>query len=158
MSLQKLHKNNVFNLSKAQQYLKTNIWTIKVSCVGGAYLEEVAHKKCEINSKTTLTELCDIILGMFDFDNDHLHRFFISRSGYTGEEIGNEELTLEDIFPLDKGHGLFMNFDFGDAWLFRVIKMAKKTTFSPDIQYPVVVQEIGENPEQYPMYEDEEWE
>jgi hypothetical protein len=130
---------------------------MRLACVGGFYLEEPAHKTCEINCKMTLDELCDYILNIFGFDNDHLHRFFVSRSGHDGEEISDEELSLDEVFPLGKGNALFMNFDFGDDWLFRISKQRKKAIYSSDKEYPCIIDEVGVNPEQYPMLEDEEY-
>tara|TARA_B110000091_G_C13662028_1_gene410018 strand:+ start:189 stop:581 length:393 start_codon:yes stop_codon:yes gene_type:complete len=130
---------------------------MKLACVGGCYLEEPAHKICELDSKTTLDELCDYILNLFDFDNDHMHEFLSSRNGRRGNEITDELLSLEEIYPLEKSHQLFMKFDYGDNWLFKITRERKKAIHSTETKYPHIIEEIGQNPEQYPMC-DEDWE
>ena len=132
-----------------------NIWTMTLVCVGGFYLEEPTHKICELNSNITLDELCEYILNIFGFDNDHMHRFLISRNGFNGQELENESISLEDLYLLEKSNALFMNFDFGDDWLFRISKTTKKAVYSSAKQYPCVVEEVCKNPEQYPMLENE---
>ena len=65
-------------------------------------------------------------------------------------------LTLEDVFPLEKGKKLYYLFDYGDEWLFKITKSGKKP-HNPEkgVKYPAVIEKLGENPEQYPMWEDE---
>ncbi len=140
-----------------------NIWRMKLACVGGCYLEEPAHKICELDSTTTLDEPCDYILSIFDFDNDHMHDFMVSknfrRGRIRGNEITDELLSLEEIFPLEKNNYLFMKFDYGDDWLFKITRERKKAIHSTETEYPHLIEEIGQNPEQYPMCDDDdEWE
>jgi len=131
------------------------IWTMKIECASGCYLEELSAKVCEIANTFTLEELCYFILDNFDFDNDHLHEFFISRSiRNRSNTIDDEFTTLDDIFPLEKNHSLFMNFDFGDDWMFKITRSRKQAQFIDKISYPRVIEHLGKNPEQYPMSED----
>ena len=80
----------------------------QISCVQGAYLEEVCKKQCEIISSYTLADLYDFILEKFKFDDDHMHNFFIGgrshRSTQDIEEGEEENITLSSIFPLEKDH------------------------------------------------------
>lgn len=97
---------------------------MKIECVFGCYLEEPVAKICEIKNTYSLHNLCDFILESFNFDNDHLHNFFISRRPIRSEKqiIEDETYTLENIFPIPKNNYLFMNFDFGDNWIFKIIQ------------------------------------
>ena len=131
------------------------IWTIKVECVFGCYLEEAAAKICEVQSTYELDDLCDFILESFDFDNDHMHEFFISRRPIRSEKATiNDSTMLKKVFPTGNNNHLFMHFDFGDDWVFKITRSRKKTEFKDDISYPRVIEHIGKNPEQYPMYDE----
>ena len=135
-----------------------DIWIIKVECVSGRYFEETSAKICEIQSSFDLESLCYFILDTFDFDDDHLHEFFISR-GVTQRgriSIDDESTTLNDIFPIEKKNQLFMNFDFGDDWVFKITRSRKKVVFKENISYPRIIEQMGKNPEQYPMCEEYE--
>jgi hypothetical protein len=133
------------------------IWTMKIECVSGWYLEEQALKICEVPNSYTLESLCDFILESFEFDHDHMHQFFVSRNARNNRSnsIEDESLTLSEIFPIEKSNFLFMLFDFGDDWVFRITKTLIKTEFQQKVTYPRVVEHIGRNPVQYPMCEDE---
>ncbi|ALA26688.1 IS1096 element passenger TnpR family protein [Piscirickettsia salmonis] len=132
--------------------MSDKIFTITLSCGG-------AKKKCEIESNYTLHHLCTFVLDCFEFENDHLHEFYLSKSGqpYSNSniKIPDEATKLSDIFPRDDKHKLFMLFDFGDSWVFTINKSRKKTAHDKNVDYPCVIEEKGENPGQYPDYEDE---
>lgn len=132
------------------------ILTIKIDCVFGYYLEEESAKVCEIPSTYSLEHLCRFILKSFAFDNDHLHEFFISKRPMRSEKITieDESTTLENIFPVMKNNFLFMNFDFGDNWMFKITNSRKKANFVRGTKYPRIIEHIGKNPEQYPDYEE----
>lgn len=133
-----------------------DILSLKIECVYGCYLEQPVHKICETNGELTLEELCSFILDIFDFDDDHLHEFFVGKTfRNANRHLENEFLTLSDIFPLDKGQFLFMSFDFGDNWMFKIATTRKKAKYDPQATYPYVLEHVGQNPEQYPMYEED---
>lgn len=134
------------------------VWTIKVECVFGMYLKAESAKMCEIQSTCDLDELCYFILDSYEFDYDHLHEFFLSRRAMGSKKITieDERTTLENVFPLEKPKQLFMHFDFGADWIFKITRNRKKAEFSENISYPRVMEHIGKNPEQYPMYEEYE--
>ena len=131
----------------------------QISCVQRAYLEEVCKKQCEITSSYTLADLYDFILEKFKFDDDHMHNFFIGgrshRSTQDIEEGEEENITLSSIFPLEKNHNLFMRFDYGDDWLFKISRTRAGMKIDSSKKYPRVVKTIGKNPEQYPLYDEE---
>ena len=103
------------------------IWTMKIECIFGRYLEEECIRTIEIDSASSLVDLHDFIQDMVDFDRDHLYEFFAGRHSRnrkvvffddfdceTFEEIYSE-ITLEQLYPLPKGYKLYYNFDFGDV-------------------------------------------
>ena len=132
------------------------IWTMKIECVHGWYLEEESAKICEIESSCDLSELRHFILESFEFDNDHRHQFFISRNPVKSkrEVFENESETLNAIFPILKSHHFFMHFDFGDNWVFKITRSRKKSVFFSELNYPRVIEQLGKNPEQYPKHEE----
>lgn len=64
---------------------------------------------------------------------------------------------LSQIFPLPTGNFLFYLFDYGDSWRFKIRKTNRKQQFAAEsVEYPRVVGGEGENPKQYPMWDDDE--
>ena len=126
------------------------IWELRVKCCD-------VIKKYEVDSAYELEDLCHFILESFDFDNDHPHQFYLSRSDrpYSRDmlEIKSSK-KLNDVFPKLDQRSLFLLFDFGDQWVFKISKTAKKIDFVTGKRYPVVTEEKGENPQQYPNCED----
>ena len=49
---------------------------------------------------------------------------------------------------------LFLLFDFGDEWIFKIYKTTKKVIFDSNKHYPIITEEKGVNPRQYPDYEE----
>jgi hypothetical protein len=138
------------------------IWTLKVELLFGAYAEAECIRVIEIDSSSTLEDLHLAIQDAVDFYNDHLYGFYIARTERSGNRIrlGDEnggiyDVTLEQLYPLKKGRKLFYLFDYGDHWLFKITKSRKKPQVPVQgVEYPRVVEKIGSNPEQYPMYEE----
>ncbi len=145
------------------------IWTLKVQLLSGTYAEEECIRVMEIDSSTTLEDLHLVIQQAVDFNNDHMYEFYVSRTarsrdkrrfnnmeGYDFEEDEDvSEVTLENLFPLEKGKKLFYMFDFGDNWLFQVTKSRKKPTEPvKNTHYPVLVESVGDNPQQYPDFDE----
>ena len=128
------------------------IWTIKIECISGCHLKEKTAKICEIQNTFDLDDLCYFILDSFKFDDDHLHEFFISKTPThrVRNTIDDESILLKDVFPTAEKHHLFMHFDFGDTWIFKITHSRKKTEFKARISYPRIVERIGKNPKQYP--------
>jgi len=58
---------------------------------------------------------------------------------------------IEPLFPVEKGYHLFMHFDFGDDWVFKITRGRNKAATSGEGPYPRVIEHIGKNPEQYPL-------
>ena len=144
------------------------IWTLRIECIGGSYLEEKCVRTIEVDSGSTLLELHDTIQDAVDFDRDHLFEFFAGRSSRNRKVVFDNSfewedrvdtyslLALEKVYPLPKGCKLYYHFDFGDSWYFEIRKSRKKPREpEPDVTYPRVIETIGPNPEQYPNWEEE---
>ena len=128
------------------------IWQLKIQCCD-------ATKKCEVDSSYEIEDLCQFILDSYGFDNDHLHQFYFSNSGhpygYDAENIDSSN-KLCNILPREDKKKLFLLFDFGDEWIFKISKTAKAIVYNKSKKYPVVTELKGKNPEQYLDY-DEDW-
>jgi hypothetical protein len=138
------------------------IWTFKVELLYGAFAKEECIRVIEIESLSTLEDFHFAIQKAVEFDNDHLYEFYSSRTDRSRDRISFDDengklydLTLENLYPLEKDKKLFYLFDYGDHWLFKVSKSRKKPQQSQKgIKYPRVIEKIGQNPEQYPMWEE----
>ena len=104
---------------KARKIISDRAFIISASLGKGCY------RHIKIPSDKTLFELGDSILDAFDFNNDHLHAFFIdneSRDTYylepDLEERDSTEYTLEQA-GFNKGLTFTFLFDFGDEWEFK---------------------------------------
>ena len=137
------------------------IWILRVELLFGAYAEEECIRFIEIDSSSTLEDLHLAIQEAVHFDKDHLYEFYIARNErslarrtFDDENAGIYDVTLESLYPLEKGKKLYYLFDYGDYWLFKITKSRKKPTEPmKGIQYPRVVERVGDNPEQYPVYD-----
>ena len=135
------------------------IWTLRIECVYGFYLEKECIRTIEIDSGTSLFKLHDTILDIVKFDRDHHFEFFAGRN-HRNRKLFFEEsydfTTLEQVYPLPKSCKLYYHFDFGDDWYFEIRKGRKKPRDpEPGARYPRVVESIGPAPQQYGNWEDE---
>ncbi len=137
------------------------IWTLEIKLF--QYDNENNWKvSVEIDSMSTLEDVHYLIQYAVDFDNDHLYEFYVSRTERSQDRIRyddeNEKIydtTLESLYPLEKGKKLYYMFDYGDSWLFVVSKSRKKPQeVQNGIEYPRIINEEGNKPEQYPEWED----
>lgn len=149
---------------------------VKIECIN-EYFGHKSYKKVEIKSDMTLFDLHSSILQMFNFDDDHMHAFYLGKTGKpyirtninligsddpcdfetgTAEQFDFEKnTTLKDALAIKPEYFLCMLFDFGDDWVFKISQYKKKVTFDPKKKYPFIIKELGENPEQYPDFNDE---
>ena len=134
-------------------------YVISVSAGTGCY------RHIQISKSATLYKLHKAIINAFDFEDDHAHAFFMDNhywSGYAAffsmKMHGDERLTksykLEKL-NLTKGDQFKYVFDFGDEWRFQC-KVLRELEELSDI--PRIIRSVGESPEQYPEWEDEEYE
>ena len=134
-------------------------YVISVSAGTGCY------RHIQISKSATLYKLHKAIIDAFDFEDDHAHAFFMDNhywSGYAAffsmKMHGDERLTksykLEKL-NLTKGDQFKYVFDFGDEWRFQC-KVLREIEEKTDI--PCIIRSVGESPEQYPEWEEEDWE
>lgn len=115
----------------------------------------------EIPVTASLYSLHHAIQDAIDFDDDHMYEFYIGRAwNRRSEEIGEaassvepggyDEITLADVFPLEKSRKLYYWFDFGDDWMFEITCRAETHDVIKKAKYPRIVEKNGRNPQQYP--------
>lgn len=132
-------------------------YVISVSLCTGCY------RHIRISENAPLFMLHETILKAFDFDDDHLHAFFLDdhywshnrayfsdKEGYWSKK--SKKYTLQKL-GLKEGDKFKYLFDFGDEWRFqcRVLRREDEETV-----IPCIVRSVGESPEQYPD-EDEDY-
>ena len=133
-------------------------YVISVSAGTGCY------RHIQISKSATLYKLHKAIISAFEFEDDHAHAFFMDNhywSGYAAffsmKMRGDERLTksykLEKL-NLSKGDQFKYVFDFGDEWRFQC-KVLRELDEQLDI--PCVIRSVGESPEQYLQWADEDW-
>ena len=141
------------------------ILTLDIKLSGWRIAQDSWSARIEVAENTTLTELHELILQLVGFANDHLHAFFAGRTWRSrtvtfGEPTDTpygfnegEEVPLSEVFPLSKGHKLFYHFDFGDDWLFEIVRRPNAKQADRKSQYPQLLQEKGQRLIQYPCDE-----
>ena len=145
------------------------IWTLKIECVWGMHLQEECIRLIEIDSGSSLLELHEAIQDAVDFDGDHLFEFFVGRNWRNRKVVFDDaidwdesfetysNITLDQVYPLEKSLKLYYHFDFGDDWHFEIRK-GRRSPQKPEagVTYPRLVEAIGPNPPQYGIYEEDE--
>ncbi|MCL2149946.1 MAG: plasmid pRiA4b ORF-3 family protein [Dehalococcoidia bacterium] len=122
------------------------------------------YRHIQIDESATLFALHGEIMYAFEFDDDHLHAFFMNNRAWDrnmqyicpGGNLDSargfsDKITLSR-FHLGKGDKFLYIFDFGDAWRFqiRVLRVIDGST-----KKPAVLKSVGEV-RQYGYYEDED--
>jgi hypothetical protein len=107
----------------------------------------------EVKENFTLRKLHRYIQEIVDFDDDHLYEFYLGRNPRNNMHTVSNDTGLNQIYP-SNGLKLYYLFDFGDCWLFEIRKSRKKKQAVGNQKYPAVIESHGNNPEQYPEYED----
>ena len=137
------------------------ILTLSIACVGGMYLTEEYRCVLEVPVDSTLADLASFVLGIADFDGDHLDDFYLANSTrgkktwftadgkWDPDDSAMWELCLSKVFPLPKPKKLYYLYDFGNSWCFEITKKGKETIAHRDVEYPCIVEEIGRRPKQY---------
>ena len=132
------------------------------------------YRHIQINQNETLERLSETILYAFDFDDGHLHSFFMNNQAwdedneYMSRGLDFDIHTIEDKyldgalgftddvklseFNLNKGYKFLYIYDYGDDWRFhiRVLRVVNDAT-----ETPVVLKSVGKL-SQYVYYESDE--
>ncbi len=127
------------------------VYTLKITFPNN--MAEVPWSRTiEVKEDCTLEQLHRYIQFLVEFDNDHLYEFYVGRNPRNREYKIPIKKRLNEIYPMT-GYKLYYLFDFGDCWLFRIVKSRKTKIEEIGTEYPVLIKSIGENPDQYPEYE-----
>ena len=131
-------------------------YVISVSLGTGCY------RHIQISATDTLFRLHQAILKAFDFDDDHMHVFFMDNKRWSqwdqyvsAKSEPTDRLTKRHSLQkagLSKGKKFLYLFDFGDEWVFQC-KVLRETEERSDI--PRILRSVGEAPPQYPDYDDD---
>ena len=147
---------NIFSLPEPE--ICSGVYTFKVSL--GKIWRRIA-----ISSQMTLGTLSNLILQSVNFDCDHLDMFRYKNPlgrtieithPYADGSPSTDEVSIGEL-SLKEGATMTYIFDFGDWWEFDL----KLETIDPDekrTDYGAIIESKGSAPEQYPNWEDEDWE
>lgn len=114
----------------------------------------------EASPKHTLDDLHGAIMDAADFDDDHLHAFFLSGRAWDKQtEYGQGDARYSSGIPIGKLHlrlkqRFLYVFDFGDQHEFDIQLIETKSEPQPE-RYPRLIEQHGKMPPQYPNYDDE---
>lgn len=127
---------------------------ISVSLCKGCY------RHIQISASAKLYRLHKTILKAFEFDDDHMHAFFMDNklwspamsfmSSGAGGKRTTKGCSLGQFF-FDKGYAFKYLFDFGDEWVFQC-KILREV--EEDVATPLIIKAVGDPPPQYPDYDD----
>ena len=154
---------------KTKQPTNQKSFVISVSLLKGCY------RHIQIAQDATLEALSSVILQAFAFDDDHMHAFFMDNVAWSeadcyymdtmdDEDDDNERHTCDFRLRLVMRVGSKFKyvFDFGDNWQFQCRVLSEKTWDAPSPHdapldsYALVIRAVGEAPEQYGDWEEEE--
>ena len=147
-------------------WVKSRSYVISVSLGTGCY------RHIKIDADSALFQLSSAILDAFQVDDDHMHAFFMDNRAWSRNPAacywsdpdedemddnvnpGTDEISLREL-GLAEGQKFQYVFDFGDDWRFscRVLKVLDEQT-----KIPQVIRSVGDAPEQYPDFDDEDGE
>jgi hypothetical protein len=131
--------------------------------------EPSIYREIEVESRKSLSDLAEAIVHAFGFEFDHAFGFY---SKLTGRDVMRSQPKYElfadmgeqttaksvrrtpmaDAFP-DVGHTMLFMFDYGDDWRF-VVEVIGLSQRVGKTRYPKVLKKVGEAPEQYGRWDD----
>ena len=137
------------------------------------------YRNIEIIENQSLDDLHESIFHAFDRYDAHLYSFFLTRKGTKNIRVifdapeYTHPMNLEDLWEfapkerhnakktkigslgLKEKEKFYYLFDFGDEWWHEVTVLTIQTVKTVQA-YPRIAKKVGESPEQYPEYEDED--
>jgi len=138
------------------------------------------YRKIAILENQTLADFHEIIFSAFDRYDEHLYSFYLTRkimsrrrSRYNFPEytiifesdddnifFNNKEKydvsqTKIGTLKLNEKDKFYYLFDFGDCWWHEITLLSIIET-NKTIGYPKIIKIVGESPEQYPDYEEDD--
>jgi len=145
------------------------VYIFKVALTAESKEDEI-WRKIAICPTSTLTAFHRIIFRAFDRFEEHMWAFYFGKPYKRGtkefishiycdldkneETILASKVKLKDL-PLRRNCKFYYLFDFGDCW-WHDIKFLNEGKAEAGKKYPVILEQYGESPPQYPDV-DEEW-
>ena len=131
-------------------------YTLKVYPAG---MSRSVYRTIQISGSETLDTLCRVIIGSFDFIDEHLYEFCMDNRMYSdysyqsAPEPGERSTRVKlEKLQLMKGQNFTLHYDFGDDWMFTI--HVQKIEDEIEKSAPNVLKAKGEI-EQYPSWD--EW-
>lgn len=131
-------------------------YTLKVYPAG---MSRSVYRTIQISGRETLDTLCRVIIGSFDFIDEHLYEFCMDNRMYSdysyqsSPEPGERSTRVKlEKLQLMKGQNFTLHYDFGDDWMFTI--HVQKIEVEIEKSAPHVLKAKGEI-EQYPSWD--EW-
>lgn len=139
------------------------------------------YRHIEILENQTLADLHETIFDAFDRYDEHLYSFFLTQRATTSTRTIYDSPEYTHPMALEQSYGfgfkkqynaaesnvgkldvkekqkLYYLFDFGDEWWHELTVLKIQNAVESEA-YPRIVKKTGESPDQYPEYEDDEWE
>ncbi|MFH1430887.1 MAG: hypothetical protein ABIG37_00255 [Nanoarchaeota archaeon] len=152
--------------------MKTIIFKIKYLGVCGTGFPKKIIREIELAEEQTFDDLEEILIEKsFNWDDPHLYSFFLDNKPFskdrsqeytyydeqdyfTGEKANSTKTPLKEI-EFEKGQKFLMIFDFGDEHRFE-IKIKDFRIAEKGKNYPLILNEIGNAPEQYEIGDEDE--
>ncbi len=165
--------------------LQNSVFRIKVTLLSGMITQEYLDNNPTPPSRTidilgsqTLYALHKKIFEAFDRYDEHMFEFQIGGKRPMAKNCKHYGLVMDDMFSdffpdtpkVEDVHDtdiaslelkvkkiFFYWFDFGDDWWHELEVLAITPLEGSKKRYPKVVERVGESPEQYPNFEDEDY-
>ena len=134
------------------------IITLTARLISGRYVAYDWEVDIEIEESASLDDLHQAIFKAVRFwDDAHLYTFFLAKDVFSRDRrflVDIEEpvvnIPIKEVFPLPEKQSLFYLFDWGDEWVFKILKSRKPLKEpSKRCKYPRVVRTKGKRPKQY---------
>ncbi|MCL1950655.1 MAG: plasmid pRiA4b ORF-3 family protein [Turicibacter sp.] len=126
------------------------------------------YRHIQIDEKNTLHDLHDAIMDAFDFDDDHLHIFFMDNKPWSYhnqyicprvDDLDSAKAFTNEVklsqFHLEKGDKFLYIFDFGDEWRFQ-IKVLREVEEETKLAY--VKKSVGKVSQYGEIEDEDDWE
>jgi hypothetical protein len=167
------HKGNfedVFLPFFKELTIKNRLFPIFRTFIGGRYhlkvaLDKKTYRVLALGGNDTFDDLHGAIQDAFDFDDDHLYGFYMSGKRHQGSEVfwsphyEDGVISADDVkigeVGLYEGKNFLYYFDFGASWEFSVTVEAIHPD-EPEPETLEIIETVGENPEQYEGWDDED--
>lgn len=149
---------------KEQNGFKDDVYVLKVWVTDRQlHVRNMPRRDILIKGNSNLDKLAYCILSSFQFDRDHMYLFsdnlktpFRATETYFIDDYpSTNEIVVAQVFTELKKKMMFV-FDFGHEWRFIVQFIQKRLVEKGEKNFPVITNIVGESPQQYPDYDEED--